>query len=159
MKIVLFEGIWEKKSSIINNFGVLCLFLICLLLGKTPTNFVFSAHENLQPNDKIGLYMSVSLIFNSYHWLVLRIITYSSYKNIFGTYITLIWWFLSFFPGDCLTWNATIAIWDNGFPDQIGTLIDRFCPEISAKEYILNITARKIVIRYAFFFSEYMLSI
>lgn len=47
---------------------------------------------------------------------------------------------------DCLTWNATIAIWDNGFPDQIGTLIDRFCPEISAKEYILNITARKIVI-------------
>ena len=67
-----------------------------------------------------------------------------------------------FFTGDCLTWNATIAIWDNGFPDQIGTLIDRFCPEISAKEYILNITARKIVIRYAislFFFSEYLLSI
>ena len=36
----------------------------------------------------------------------------------------------SFFSGDCLTWNATIAIWDNGFPDQIGTLIDRFCPKI-----------------------------
>ena len=56
------------------------------------------------------------------------------------------------FSGDCLTWNATIAIWDNGFPDQIGTLIDRFCPEISAKEYILNITARKIVIRYVYYF-------
>ena len=40
----------------------------------------------------------------------------------------------SFFSGDCLTWNATIAIWDNGFPDQIGTNIDRFCPEISAKD-------------------------
>ena len=57
---------------------------------------------------------------------------------------------LLFFPmllGDCLTWNATIAIWDPKLSDQIGTLIDRFCPEISAKEYILNITARKIVIR------------
>ena len=49
--------------------------------------------------------------------------------------------------GDCLTWNATIAIWNPKLSDQIGTLIDRFCPEISAKEYILNITARKIVIR------------
>eukprot|EP00093_Oithona_nana_P013342 13342.XXX_253715_241698_1 [CDS] Oithona nana genome sequencing. len=47
---------------------------------------------------------------------------------------------------DCLTWNATIAIWNPKLSDQIGTLIDRFCPEISAKEYILNITARKIVI-------------
>lgn len=47
---------------------------------------------------------------------------------------------------DCLTWNATIAIWNTSYPDQIGTLIDRFCPEISAKEYILNTTARRIVI-------------
>ena len=52
-----------------------------------------------------------------------------------------------FFSADCLTWNATIAIWNASLPDQIGTLIDRFCPEISAKEYILNITTRKIVIR------------
>ena len=55
----------------------------------------------------------------------------------------------TFFSADCLTWNATIAIWNASLPDQIGTLIDRFCPEISAKEYILNITTRKIVIRWA----------
>ena len=54
---------------------------------------------------------------------------------------------ISLLLGDCLTWNATIAIWNPKLPDQIGTLIDRFCPEISAKEYILNITTRKIVIR------------
>ena len=53
--------------------------------------------------------------------------------------------------GDCLTWNATIAIWNPKLSDQIGTLIDRFCPEISAKEYILNITARKIVIRLVYY--------
>ena len=52
---------------------------------------------------------------------------------------------------DCLTWNATIAIWNASLPDQIGTLIDRFCPEISAKEYILNITTNKIVIRWVIF--------
>ena len=38
------------------------------------------------------------------------------------------------FSGDCLTWNATLAIRDNGFTDQIGTNIDRFCPEIRAKD-------------------------
>ncbi len=54
---------------------------------------------------------------------------------------------LFIFTGDCTTWNATIAIWDTKMPDQIGTLIDRFCPEISAKEYTLNTTSRKIVIR------------
>ena len=55
--------------------------------------------------------------------------------------------FLTFLV-DCTTWNATIAIWDSLSPNQIGTRIDRFCPEISSKEYVLNTENNKIAIRY-----------
>ena len=65
-----------------------------------------------------------------------------NYNRLFFSYLL---------SADCLTWNATIAIWNASLPDQIGTLIDRFCPEISAKEYILNITTNKIVIRWVIF--------
>ena len=54
---------------------------------------------------------------------------------------------LNFAASDCRTWNASIAIWNSSFPGQMGTLIDRFCPENMAKEYSLNTTSRKIVIR------------
>ena len=70
---------------------------------------------------------------------ILYFIVMLMWLHIFMTWST--------FPGDCLTWNATIAIWNSSLPDQIGTLIDRFCPEKDAKEYILNVMARKIVIR------------
>ena len=47
---------------------------------------------------------------------------------------------------DCQTWNASIAIWNTSLPNQMGTLIDRFCPDIKAKEYSLDISEKKIVI-------------
>jgi len=33
------------------------------------------------------------------------------------------------------------------FTQQVGAVIDKFCPEIISKEYILNTTEKKIVIR------------
>ena len=51
-----------------------------------------------------------------------------------------------FSSADCQTWNASIAIWNTSLPNQMGTLIDRFCPDIKAKEYSLDISEKKIVI-------------
>ncbi|XP_059096393.1 uncharacterized protein LOC131890919 [Tigriopus californicus] len=47
---------------------------------------------------------------------------------------------------DCNIWNATIGIWDVDTPTKLGPKIDRFCPEIMSKEYVLDTTNKKIAI-------------
>ena len=79
-------------------------------------------------------FQSISVSIDVWHHLLLP-------QNIFNYNFCNL-----FIAADCQTWNASIAIWNTSLPNQMGTLIDRFCPDIKAKEYSLDISEKKIVI-------------